>query len=183
MPTTKTRAGGRVRTLTLDEFMAKHESELLEPDHDSVADESIPLAQLMKGESRRFKLPVPVLMAELKRWWLARLLRAAAKENSPEAYSSLLRFWLHKLDLDPPVGVFVPSPGMAGRPRSAKTDQIFLTWMDLGRPSLYSRKLAHAVYRAEFTKANSRERKKMIDQCRRAVERRRAQTRLNPLSE
>jgi hypothetical protein len=53
------------------------------------------------------------------------------------------------------------------------------TWIDLGKPSLSRRRLAHAVYRAEFTNADSAGRKKMIDRCRRAVERWQAQSRLN----
>ena len=95
-------------------------------------------------------------------------------------YGSLLGYWLHKMGVDPPAGVFLRAPGKPGRPRSAKTEAIFWTWIDLGKPSLSRRRLAHAVYRAEFTKADSAGRKKMIDRCRRAVERWQAQSRLNP---
>src|ERR1022692_4442789 len=70
-------------------------------------------------------------------------------------YGSLLGYWLHKMGVDPPAGVFLRAPGKPGRPRSAKTEAIFWTWIDLGKPSLSRRRLAHAVYRAEFTKADS----------------------------
>ena len=178
----RTRLQGR--TLTHDEFMRKHESELLESDKDSVTGGTISLGALMKGKdlpgpSETLPLPISALLVQLHRWWLVRLLGAAARENSPEAYGSLLGYWLHKMGVDPPAGVFLRAPGKPGRPRSAKTEAIFWTWIDLGKPSLSRRRLAHAVYRAEFTKADSAGRKKMIDRCRRAVERWQAQSRLN----
>src|ERR1039457_1129396 len=45
-------------------------------------------------------------------------------------YGSLLGYWLHKMGVDPPAGVFLRAPGKPGRPRSAKTEAIF---MDLDR--------------------------------------------------
>jgi hypothetical protein len=180
----KTRAEGRGKTLTHDQFMRKHESELPASDDDSLANRAISLRELMTGKylpspSEALRLPIPALLRQLQRWWLVRMLKTAARENCPDAYSSLLGYWLHKMGVDPPAGVFVPASGKPGRPRSAKTEQIFLTWIDLGQPPLSRRKLAHAIYQGEFTKANSAERKKMIDRCRRAVERWQAQSRLN----
>jgi hypothetical protein len=188
MSVSRSGADGRARRLSHDEFMAKHASELMGNDSDSVGRQAVPAGQLMQGNApgsvyEPLKLPIATLMVQLKRWWLVRLLQAAVKENSPEAYSSLLRFWLHELGLDPPAGVFLPTSGTPGRPRSAKTNEIFLTWIDLDKPLLSSRKLAHAIYKQEFTKANSDERKKMIDRCRRTVERRIAQLRLNSPSD
>jgi len=46
-----------------------------------------------------------------------------------------------------------------------------MTWTDIGKPSLYRRALAHAVFGKKFTSADSRARKKMVDQCRQAVQR------------
>lgn len=184
MSIAKSGVEGRGQRLTHDEFMRKHESELLAADDDSVGGRTISLRALMKGTglpspSDALKLPVSALLAQLQHWWLVRLLRAAAGENSPDAYSALLGYWLHKMGVDPPAGVFVPAPGKPGRPRSARTEEVFLTWIDLGKPALSRRKLAHAMYQGEFTKANSAERKKMIDRCRRAVERWQTQSRLN----
>jgi hypothetical protein len=171
MSIAKIGAEGRDKTLTHDEFMRKHERELLESDDDSVGGRAISLRALMKGTglpspSEALKLPISALLAQLQRWWLVRLLRAAARENSPDAYLSLLGYWLHKMGVDPPVGVFIPAPGKPGRPRSARTEAVFLTWIDLGKPALSRRKLAHAMYKGEFTKASPAEQKKMIDRCR-----------------
>ncbi len=179
----RTKAQGK--TLTHDEFMRKHGSEILESDNDSVTGRTISLGELMKGKDlpghfETLPLPISAILLQLQRWWLLRMLGAAARENSPEAYDSLLRYWLHKMGVDPPAGVFFRVPGTPGRPRSAKTEAIFWTWIDLGKPPLSRRTLAHAVYRAEFTKADSAGRKKMIDRCRRAVERWQAQSQLNP---
>jgi hypothetical protein len=118
----RTRLQGR--TLTHDEFMRKHESELLESDKDSVTGGTISLGALMKGKdlpgpSETLPLPISALLVQLHRWWLVRLLGAAARENSPEAYGSLLGYWLHKMGVDPPAGVFLRAPGKPGRPRSA----------------------------------------------------------------
>src|ERR1039458_5292985 len=119
----RTRLQGR--TLTHDEFMRKHESELLESDKDSVTGGTISLGALMKGKdlpgpSETLPLPISALLVQLHRWWLVRLLGAAARENSPEAYGSLLGYWLHKMGVDPPAGVFLRAPGKPGRPPFCK---------------------------------------------------------------
>ena len=73
----RTRLQGR--TLTHDEFMRKHESELLESDKDSVTGGTISLGALMKGKdlpgpSETLPLPISALLVQLHRWWLVRLL-------------------------------------------------------------------------------------------------------------
>src|SRR5438132_1351246 len=94
--------------------------------------------------------------------WIVGLLRAAAAENCPEVYRSLLLFWLHNGAMEAPFGVFIPLPGKPGRPSAEATRQIYVTSLSLGKPSLYSGKLAQKVFGATFTKANTGERKKMI---------------------
>ena len=70
MSITRIGAEGRGQTLTHDEFMRKHESELLASDDDSVGGRAISLRALMKGTglpspSEALKLPVSALLAQL----------------------------------------------------------------------------------------------------------------------
>src|SRR5262245_39565586 len=53
-------------------------------------------------------LPGYRLMRELRHYWLVRLLRAAKKENSSEAFRDLLEGWLIRLGVEAPEGVFLP---------------------------------------------------------------------------
>jgi hypothetical protein len=114
-------------------------------------------------------------MEELKNHPFFRLLSAAKREKCPEAFGTYLYLWLCRMGLIPPAGVFVDLPGAPGRPRDKRTALIYEKWIEIGEPPLGRQKLAHAVYGVQFTKANSAERKKMVDRCRRAVERRMAQ--------
>jgi hypothetical protein len=79
----------------------------------------------------------------------------------------------------PPEGVFTEPRGKVGRPRDPETALITEKWMELGCPPLGRRRLAFAIYGPTFTKASSPDRKKMVDRCRRAVERRIQQLRPN----
>lgn len=111
-------------------------------------------------------------LGDLKQWWPVKALEEAARLDFRDAYESILRFALGRLGIHPPKGIRVSPPGKPGRPRSQKTDQIFFTWMDLNRPKLNTNRLAQRVYGAEFSNADPARRKKLRDQCRRAVERR-----------
>jgi hypothetical protein len=121
-------------------------------------------------------------MQELKHHPLFRLLAAAAKENCPEAYNINLYLWLCRMGAVPPEGVFIEARGKSGRRRDRRTSIIHEKWMEIGSPPLSRSKLAFAIYGSEFTKASSADRKRMVDRCRRAVERRIAQLRPNPES-
>ena len=98
------------------------------------------------------------------------LLRAA--RNNPEAFKKILHGWLSQLGVPPPEGVLTPWRGTPGRPRKAETDSIVEKWVALGRPFLSRQPLARAVYGDAFLRADARERNRLIDLCRRAVERR-----------
>ena len=63
------------------------------------------------------------LMKELKQYWLVRLLRAAIKENSPQAYSELLEGWLIRLGVEPPKGVLLLSFAITPSARNKLTSQ------------------------------------------------------------
>ena len=106
---------------------------------------------------------------ELKRYWLVRLLKAAKKENSPEAYRELLEGWLIRLGVEPPQGVFLLSRRRRGAPRKALTEQIYQIWLRNERPAWGE--LAYNVYGADYTRADSKLRKRLRDRCARAVRR------------
>jgi hypothetical protein len=99
-----------------------------------------------------------------------RLLRAA--RNNPEAFKKILHSWLSRLGVPPPEGVLTPWRGTPGRPRKPQNDAIVATWKRLGRPFLTRQYLARAVYGDAFAKADSREKHRLVNRCRRAVERR-----------
>jgi hypothetical protein len=109
------------------------------------------------------------LMAELRQYWLVRLLRTAKKENSPEAYRELLEGWLIRLGVEPPDGVLLPLRRRRGAPHKESTEQIYRTWLQNDRPE--GSALAYAVYRADYTGADAKQRKKLRDRCLRAVRR------------
>jgi hypothetical protein len=123
--------------------------------------------------------PLDPLMQDLKRHPFFRILRAAARENCPDAFNGLLYIWLCRMGAVPPEGVFRQPRGKGGRPRDPRTALILEKWIELGCPPLSRRTLAFAVYGSQFAKASSAERKKMVDSCRRAVERARNQMRPN----
>jgi hypothetical protein len=172
----------RRKPLSYDEFMAKHEREQSAIDFlfAPVRGKPMTLAQLLSGGPQR--PPLPPLMLKLRGHPFFRLLRAAGQENCPEAYNMFLYLWLCRMGMRPPDGVLVEPRGQPGRPRNRQTAVIYDKWMEIGEPPLGRRKLAQAVYGAEFTKASSADRKKMVDRCRRAVERRQAQVRPKPTS-
>jgi hypothetical protein len=171
----KTRAVPR-EPLSYDEFMARHVSE------QSVTDFLWPRQPPRTLKQMTPDLnwpPLPPLMQELRDHPFFRLLRAAGRENCPDAYNALLYLWLRRMGMRPPEGVLVAPSGKPGRPRDHRTSIIYAKWLEIGEPPLGRQKLAHAIYGAEFTKASSADRKKMVDRCRRAVERRQAQVRPN----
>jgi hypothetical protein len=65
-----------------------------------------------------------------------------------------------------------------GRPPTPteNTTHIHTIWTDLGRPPKWGGGLARKVYQGEYTKASAVERKRMREQCARAVERIEAKT-------
>jgi hypothetical protein len=166
------------------EFMAKHENELAESEE--LVSAKL-LATLSPGGQRSMAWlvnPSPArdawlqakeadpgyrLMQTLKQYWLVRLLRAAKKENSPEAYRELLEDWLIRLGVEPPEGVFLPARRPRGAPRKESTEQIYRIWLQNGQPEWSA--LAYAVYRTEYTKSDTKQRKKLRDRCCRAVRR------------
>jgi hypothetical protein len=99
-----------------------------------------------------------------------RLLLSA--RNDPEIFKKTLHCWLSQLGVSPPDGVLKPCRGTPGRPRKPETDSIVATWKTLGRPFLSQQYLARAVYGDAFVKADSTEKHRLVNLCRRAVERR-----------
>jgi hypothetical protein len=109
---------------------------------------------------------------EVEHWWPIHLLRNAAEEHDSEGYKRILHLLLASLGVPPPVGVLAPWKGTAGAPKKSSTDSIVKTWETLGRPYLSRQQLARAVYGQEFSDADSKEKNRLVNQCRRAVERR-----------
>ncbi len=99
-----------------------------------------------------------------------RLLRTA--RNSPEAFKKILDAWLSQLGVPPPEGVLTPWRRKLGRRRKPEIDLIVATWVALGRPYLSRQNLARAVYAEDFATADVRQRRRLVNRCRRAVERR-----------
>jgi hypothetical protein len=96
-----------------------------------------------------------------------------AARDDPETYKTILRSWLSILDAAPPDGVLIPPRGTPGRPRKQQTDAIVATWKALHpRPFLSTQHLARAVYGDAFVMADSREKNRLVNLCRLAVERR-----------
>jgi len=106
----------------------------------------------------------------LKHTAFGRLLKAADRENSPEASKQLLQILLIFLGVKATQGV-LPSLGKAGRPISNQGAVIHSTWLRLGKPSSSTNKLAMEVFGPAFIRANGLERRKMRNQCRQAVRR------------
>jgi hypothetical protein len=180
MAKNKLLASHRRKQISYEDFMARHENArqviaFLVPSKRAGSSQS--LAAVLAFPSRERALP-PV-MQDLKQHPLFRLLRAAARENCPDAYNVLLYIWLCRMGMVPPEGVFTEPRGKGGRPRDPETALITEKWMELGCPPLGRRRLAFAIYGPTFTKASSPDRKKMVDRCRRAVERRNQQLRPN----
>jgi hypothetical protein len=115
--------------------------------------------------------PLPPIMEAIRDHPFFQLLRAAARENCPDAYNIFLYQWLSRMGVAPPEGVFNDPRRKSGRRRDRQTALIYEKWLALGRPTLGSRRLAFEIYGPLFNKANSAERKQMVDRCRRAVER------------
>ncbi len=164
----------RTKQLSFEEFETKYKS--LFAEDDSINKLLNPYDRSSTTLSRRVSGYVPPvrsdqLISELKKWWLVRALSAAKKENCPEVFKYLLQHLLIRLRVLPPEGVFIPCPGTPGAPHKEETRQIYLTWVAIGKPSLTTQKLAYTIYGAVFTKALSKERKRMVDQCRQSVER------------
>jgi len=142
--------------LTAAEFMAKRAKELAESEQE-------PASSYYARSFRR------------GRNWVIRLLKAAANENSREAYRELLEGLLIRLGVEPPDGVLLPSPRPRGAPHKASTELIYQVWLQNGKPNWNS--LAYEFYRAHYTSADAKVRKTLRDRCRRAVKRRQAMLR------
>jgi hypothetical protein len=157
--------------ISYQEFMQSHEEakEILEFLKTDGVGHNMTLAQLRANPPRVRPLPPP--MEALKNHPFFQLLRAASREDCPDAYIIFLDEWLSKMWVGPPEGVLREPRRKSGRRRDRQTDLIYERWEELGRPTLGRRRLASAVYGPLFTQASSAERKKMVDRCRRAVER------------
>lgn len=110
---------------------------------------------------------------ELARSVEIRLLRQAAADKDLEGCKVLLLNLLRDLGVDLPNGVLSkwPKLGKPGRPLSPETARIYELWVEIGEPSPSSSDLAKAFFGMTYTDANGRERRRMRDACRRAVER------------
>src|SRR5438309_1393812 len=103
MSKTKTISSRRRKELSYEEFMARHENDRSAVDFLSLRDDggTATLAGVLIPPP-----PLPFPMAELKSHAFFRLLSAAARENSPEAYGTHLYLWLCRMGVKPPAGVF-----------------------------------------------------------------------------
>jgi hypothetical protein len=90
---------------------------------------------------------------------------------NPEVYKGVLYSWLCGLGAKPPAGVLTPWRGTPGAPRKRLTDYIVKLWESLDKPYLSKQLLARAVYREVFEKADTKEKNRLVNLCRRAVER------------
>ena len=139
---TSTKADSNRRgQLSYREFAVKHKSELAEAD-DIIgwsprnSSDTNTLAQVFKLTPRA---PLPRSMQELQRTSFFRLLAAAGQENCPDALNSLLYFWLRRMGVRIPEGVFVEPRGTPGRPRSTSGVYTFgfcFPHPPLGKPTL-----------------------------------------------
>jgi hypothetical protein len=179
MSKTKDVASRGSQRLSYEEFFARHQSEQSALDFLALrvdpGGESTSMARALVVPD--LWPPLPPLMRELKDHPFLRWLGAAARENCPDAYNAYLYLWLCRMGITPPEGVFLKPRGKPGRPNDPRTSLIHDKWIEIGEPPLGRQKLAHAVYGKEFTKAGSRQRKTMVDRCRRAVQRRQDQLR------
>jgi hypothetical protein len=166
-----TKAACSRNQLSYQEFAVKHESELADV-HDiigSPAGNSAKPLTLAQASTRPNRPPLPAWMQELKRTSLFRLLAAADQENCPDALNFLLYFWLRRMGVRIPEGVFLEPRGTPGRPR--RTAGVYNTWIEIGQPPLGQTKLSFAIYGEAFRQANAADRTRMIDRCRQSVRR------------
>jgi hypothetical protein len=175
----------RRERVSYQDFMTRHRGELKHAEflfREDLGSEytatGTSMAEMQMGASRQPSLHW--CMWELKNHPFVCLLREAQSENCPEAYTKLLFLWLCWLEITPTEGISFKRRGKSGRPRNQCTSMIYDRWLELGRPSLGSSKLAQAVNGIVFKRANPKDRKRMVDRCRQAVERCKAQLRLNP---
>lgn len=129
-------------------------------------------------KSRRRKTPTqapepPIDLSGLAEGGLVEAVRLLlTARNSPEAFKKILAAWLSQLGVPPPEGVLTPWRRKPGRRRKPEIDLIVETWAALGRPYLSRQDLARAVYAADFDTADLRQRRRLVNRCRRAVDRR-----------
>ena len=166
-----TKAAYSRNQLSYQEFAVKHESELADVDDiiGSPAGNPSKTLTLAQASTRLTRPPLPPWMQELKRTSLFRLLSAAGQENCPDALNFLLYFWLRRMGVRIPEGVFVEPRGTPGRPR--RTVGVYNRWIEIGQPPLGQTKLAVAIFGEAFKQANAADRRRMIDRCRQAVRR------------
>src|SRR5690242_1153497 len=178
LPRIKTTAVADVKQLTAEEFMAKHQSKLAEND-EKIGPPPASISQKATWNHYDAELSAWFhalphtytyrIISELKQWWLVRLLGAAKKESSPEAYRELLEGFLIRLDVEAPEGVFIPHRRSPGAPPKKSTEEIYRTWIEKGKPGWSS--LAYFVSGQDYTAADANQRKKLRDRYRRAVAR------------
>jgi len=127
--------------------------------------EKVSMADLMARHCK------PVPWYELRISWIAEQLRAAAHANEPESFKALLLEMLASIGVPVPDGVFTAWSKKLGAPKKEQTEAIHQRWIELNRPSLHKQALAKSFFRRDFTTVEPAARKKMVDVCRRAVER------------
>jgi hypothetical protein len=114
--------------------------------------------------------PAHVDKPDIQQWYLFRMLRAAAKENSPGHFSLLLQLWLRRLGIEPPDGVFVPHRGSPGRPRKSSTESAYEKFQTLVTKSWHM--LAIALDKnEEYKQASPKKRKQIRDKHMKSVKR------------
>ena len=107
--------------------------------------------------------PVQVGRPQQKTWWLLRMLKAASRENSPQAYQGMLEFWLTRIGAPVPLGVFKPLPS-SGRPVKGESIAAHREWISAGKPPLdggeFCDQVAMKLYPVEFARSKPRSKKR-----------------------
>ena len=169
--------GMQVRT-SAEAFFARHrdlEDELFLRLDNSGKKRSPTSLKEMTRSDRDVGQPSPFLtqVDQLRRAAFGKLLKATEQENSPEALKQLLEIFLMFMRVKTSEGVFTPmrTSGRPGRRVSSQTALIYSTWLSLGKPSPSTNQLAMGVFGPAFTRANGVGRRRLRDQCRRALQR------------
>jgi len=161
--------------VSLDRFLGKYVSEYRyaqrresNPNNDT----DVPRMPDGLNELQRTVNFDPNLWAAVDSWWPVCLLRRASKEDDSEGFKRLLYLWLSSLGIQLPKGVLARFRRAPGRPRKPEIELILERWFELGKPFLSRQKLARSVFGNIFIQASSKGKNKLVNRCRRAVERR-----------
>jgi hypothetical protein len=111
-----------------------------------------------------------IAMIGLQRSGVGDLLRAAALENSPQAYKAILTTICISLGATPPEGVFVPDRRKPGKKGTARAQWIRACWNAMGRPET-GKEVCLEIAKKVYPKANSWERSTKIPLVRAIIHR------------